>query len=390
MKKFFKRFFRIVLLLLLVVNGYIIFSGRTYIYKGLANTYLVGETHPQIDEHDIFINAKVTTANPKPWAAHEKLGTLTLSDSAVAHNTTLRTTGFVVIQNDALLFEEYWDGFDDASVTNSFSAAKSIVAVLTGIAMTEGKISLFDSVATYLPEYANDPKGHNTVKDLLTMSSNLAWHESGGNPLSHNAEAYYGTDLKGLIDGLETEGEAGKEFLYKSGNTQLLGFVLEAAIGQSLNQYASEKLWGPIGAEHEALWNLDDVGGDEKAYCCYYATARDFARVGQLLLNDGRWNGNVIIDERIVKSMRHYNGLPDAKNGEMQPKYGYSWWLEQYNGMELYYARGLYGQYIIVLPEYNAVAVRIGHERLSVNERGHPADFYHWVDAAVGLLEAAE
>ena len=153
----------------------------------------------------------------------------------------------------------------------------------------------------------------------------------------------------------------GVEFNYISSNTELLAFIVQKATGTTLSNYASQKLWKPIGAEMDVQWSLDHKDGDEKAYCCFYATARDFARIGKLFLNKGKWNGKQVVSEEYVNAC--ITPAPISDNGKPNTTYGFQWWLTDYRGMKIFYARGILGQYIFVIPDLNLVFVRLGHKR---------------------------
>lgn len=386
MKKVLKRFFQGLLVIIILANAFIIFTGRSYIYKGLANTYLVGKSGPQIDEQDIFYNRKVAAPDPQPWPMHQKYNALVLSQEAKAAHEKYESAAFVVIKNGELIFEEYYNGFDENSITNSFSVAKSFVSLMIGKAIEEGHIaSVQDPVSKYLPEFAEGDKAKITIEHVLTMSSGLSWSESGGNPLSDNARGYYGWDLREHIAGLEAIEEPGKEFKYLSGNTQVLGLILEKVTGKTLAEYASETLWKPLNAEHESLWNLDDEGGMEKAFCCYYATARDYARIGQLVLNGGKWNGQQVIDADYLAKAIAPTDLPHYESKQQNKNYGYQWWSGTHRGIDFTYARGIKGQYIIVVPERKAVIVRTGRTRGSKDSSDHPVDLYDWIDGGLDV-----
>jgi CubicO group peptidase (beta-lactamase class C family) len=155
----------------------------------------------------------------------------------------------------------------------------------------------------------------------------------------------------------------------------------------SLSSYAARKLWQPLHAEQSAFWSTDREQGMEKAYCCWYATARDFARIGQLMLQQGNWDGNQLVDSAFAEECRvaaplTVPGQPANSRYSMR-----SWWLLQYKGAHYYYARGILGQYIIVLPEQHSVMVRLGKKRGDVDEQGHPLDIYHYIDIANELLK---
>ena len=195
--------------------------------------------------------------------------------------------------------------------------------MLIGIAIEEGKItSVEDLAGKYIPEFNKNGREKITIRHLLTMSAGFDWVESGKNPLSEAAEGYYGTDLYGLVTRLRVIDKPGVNFNYQSGNTQILGFILEKATGKSINQYTEEKLWIPMGARNDAFWSLDKEEGDEKAFCCMYATARDYALLGQLLLNNGFYNGKPIVPNWYMNKMLE---TPTMKTKENVPNMRYGW-----------------------------------------------------------------
>jgi CubicO group peptidase (beta-lactamase class C family) len=175
------------------------------------------------------------------------------------------------------------------------------------------------------------------------------------------AELYYDTDDRDLSLNRRTiEEDPGQTFKYKSGDTQVLMYILKAATGTSVSEYASEKLWIPMGAESEAMWSLaDDENSAEKAFCCFYSTSRDFIRLGKLVNNDGNWNGKQLISAAYVNEFASLAPLT-KKNGKANQVYGFQYWI--YTGMpyEVTYFRGMSGQYIISIPEKDLVIVRTG------------------------------
>ena len=257
--------------------------------------------------------------------------------------------------------------------------AKSITSLLVGIAIKEGKIgSVDDKVSHYLDGFTEGFAGELSIKDLLTMSSGSNWDESYANPLSVTTEAYYGSDLAKTLRSLKIKRKPGSLHEYKSGDTQWLGLLLEKATGKSLSEYASEKLWKPLGAEHAALWSTDRDGGVEKAYCCFNTNARDFARIGQLMLDSGRWKGETIIDSAYFQQSVTACMIPDDDNIPCN-YYGYQWWI--YPGKEqVFYARGILGQYIIVIPSKKTVIVRLGHMRAKEFKNGAPLEVSRLVE----------
>ena len=371
--------------LFIILNAAILFSGRTYLYKGLANTYLKGRITASIDDYTIFENREVKAGNHQEWETGIDYNTHTIPGKYMDILLQYQTIAFLIIKDDSIRYEQYWEGYDEDSYTNSFSMAKTIVSILTGIAIDEEKITSVDQpVGDFIAQYSDGANSSLTIRHLLTMSSGMDFDESYVSPFAYPAEAYYGSDLRGLTYRYNVVEEPGKILKYLSGNTQLLSFVLEEATGMKISEYASEKLWKPIGAKNTALWSLDHEGGDEKAYCCFNSNARDFARIGQLYLNGGDWEGKQIVSSDYVKRSLTLADLME-EDGEKNERYGYSWWLADYKEHKIFYARGVLGQYIIVIPDKKTVIVRLGRKRAFKKINRHPLDFYTYIDIALGM-----
>lgn len=355
----------------MLFNIYILASGRTYLYKTFIYTYA------DIDDQKLFHTRTVrASSHPEPWPFSKDYNKEQLPDSLEKFLAANETVSFLVLKDDSLRYEKYWENYTDTTSSNSFSMAKSIIGTLIGIAIQEGKInSIDDKVSDYIPEYKKGPRAALTVRHLLTMSAALRWDEAYSSAWSVTTEAYYGTDLHELLMREDVVAEPGKEFNYQSGSTQLLAFILMKATGKNVSDYASEKLWQPLGAEHPALWSLDHKNGVEKAYCCFYSTARDFARLGELYMHNGNWKGKQIIDSNWVAMSTHTAPLIDHDTQKPNDEYGYQWWV----GPDYYYCRGLQGQYIIVLPEMHTVIVRLGHKRPDKSPDGKLTDVPYYV-----------
>ncbi len=376
------KFFRFLLNILLIISALCLLlwlTGNSHVLTAVSKTYLVGQTSVGIYDLDKFPSRRIEPIPSKPYPENISFQ---LTDEETASLKELNSIAYLVWKNDTLVHETYFENHNQQAVSNSFSAAKSVVALLAAIAIDEGYITSFDTpVGKYLPHFENEEIKTLTLAQILGMSTASNWSESGGNPFSDNARAYYGSDLKGLIEGYEITGTPGEEFIYQSGNTQVTGFVIEMAVGASLSEYAEQVLWKKIGCESEAFWSLDHEDGTEKAYCCLYATARDFGRIGSLVLNEGTYHENRIVSSTNLKKLL----TPYAKTWHGKPNelYGLGWWVEKYNNLDVFYARGILGQYIIVVPEKNMVVVRLGHKRGEKTERGHPKDLYTYLDIAL-------
>lgn len=268
------------------------------------------------------------------------------------------TVAFLVIKNDTVRYENYFHGYKESSMLTSFSMAKSVTSLLIGCAIQDGYIrSVQQPVTDFVPELDEDFKKV-TIEHLLQMTSGLRFNEGYINPFSDVAKFYYGRHLRKHTENLKLKKEPGTEFRYTSGNTQLLGLVLERALkGKSITDYFRERIWQPLGMEFDASWSIDQKkNGMEKTFCCINARARDFAKIGRLCLNKGNWNGKQLIPADWIEQ----STKSSTEKGAVW-YYHYQWWLASKPGEGSdYYADGLLGQYIYVNPEKNLVIVRLG------------------------------
>src|SRR3954463_6850433 len=199
--KIIKTFFKWLLILLVIVNVLIIAFGKTYLYKGIANTYLKGRTTVDINDYPIFENRTVKAGTEtKDWAVAGDYNKSKIPARFLPDMEKLGTIAYLIIKNDSIKHEEYWDGYSDTSHTSSFSMAKTFISILVGIAVEEGKIKSIDEpVGDFIPEYKEGNKSKITIRHLLTMSSGIGFTEDYKNPFGFPAEAYYGTNLRKLV-----------------------------------------------------------------------------------------------------------------------------------------------------------------------------------------------
>jgi CubicO group peptidase (beta-lactamase class C family) len=376
--KILKRIAIILSLVLLIVFIITTVTGTNYVYKALIYNYV------DIDDYHLFANRVVKAGKPQPWPLAANYNKIKPSPSLAHELDSIRSVAFLVLRNDSLVFEEYWDDYGPNSLSNSFSCSKSIIGILIGIAYDERKIkSLDDPIGNYIKDFKDPKMGSVTIRNLLMMSSGSSWDENYAGLISETTKSYYGTDLYKQVTSLKAQDGQGKMFTYRSGDTQLLSFVLKSATGKTVSEYASEKLWMPMGAEHDALWSLDHLGGAEKAYCCFNSNARDFARIGDLYLHNGNWRGKQIVSEEYVKQSLVPVGLKD-EDGKPTDYYGYQWWLMP-ERKDVFYARGINGQWIICIPDKHIVIVRLGHLR-GVHQYTAYKEVYDMVDWAVAAF----
>lgn len=378
MKKVFKIYLPIIVLLSLI---FLVFQPNPYLRRAIIyNT-------PDISDHELFPERIVECGIHQPWKISSNFNNyeLTLTDSLL--HDKYKTIAFIVIKDTNLIFEKYWEGYSENSISSSFSMAKSVVSLLVGIAIDDGLISSVDDpVSKYIPKFANE-KYKITIRDLLTMSSGLDWNETYSNPFSVTTKAYYGTNLNKLVLKSRSIKPPKEKFEYNTASPQLLSIILKTVTNKTLSEYTSEKLWKPLGAKNNATWSLDQKNGSEKAATFFNSNARDYARLGQLILNKGKWNGKQIISENYLHdALTPALYLVDEKNNPVD-FYGYQWWICNYNDTMVYYARGILGQYIISIPEKNIVIVRLGHKRNSEKINYHPVDLYEYIDLALEIAK---
>jgi CubicO group peptidase (beta-lactamase class C family) len=351
-----------------------------YLFKGIAKTYFRGQKSATIDDLKLFPSNTVTTANPKPWTKDSAYNKKPLPEHLLTNLADTDTASLLIVKDGKLLHEQYWNGYNEKTRSNSFSMAKTVTVMLLGMAMEERKISSLDQNFTdFYKNYEDSDFGrHLTLRDLAAMEAGLNWNENYKNPFAPNARAYYGNSLEQAIHSQGFKEAPGKRFEYQSGSTQLLGFAVQKAVDVSMAQYLSEKLWKPLGMEQDAEWTTDN-SGMEKTFCCIHASPRDFAKLGQMMLNDGKMNGVQVLNREFLHEMI----TPTATSDGI---YGLGIWINNDNPVKHYFMLGLQGQYVIVVPEHNMVIVRTGsYNDQPKNDRGRPDQVKYIVNEAVKL-----
>ena len=388
-KKFIKRFATGFLGLLVLAGLAIQLTGHSYFWKALSATYLQGHSTAHIDDAGNFAQRKIATAQPLAWEKDAAFNKVPLNTATQSYLQQYKSAAFVVAKNGKLLHETYFAPYTESSKTNSFSMAKTVTTMQVGLAVQQGLIPSFDAPITqFLPEYANNARGAKaTISQLSAMKAGHDWTENYKLPFNVTTNLYFGTDAEKAVLGQDFEREPGSEFEYSSGSTQVLGVILKRAIQKrnpqsNVSEHLSQSLWQPLGMEQDAIYTLDRAGEDggmERTYCCIFATARDYAKLGQLLLQDGQWGGKQLLDKAFVERMRK----PD-----LQPYYGHSLWMDWNYKHPFYSLQGHQGQYVIVVPSLQLVVVRVGQYRnkASLGPNGRiPLEVYNFVDEAVRL-----
>ena len=360
MIRFFKYFFSF---FFIVFFGLHLF-GYSYIIRGLKSTYFRFERSAQVDDAKFFYNDTLKkSSNPFYWPKSVYYNKKILSLKLRSTLEKYKTHSFLIIHKDSLVHEEYWKEWGVTNnKSNSFSIAKSIVSLIAGIAVDKGYLSGFSHpVKSVFPEMNFFDSDHEvTIGDLLNMSSGLDWDENYYNPFNITARSYMTKDLNSLTKSLSFSSEAGLNYNYQSGATQLASLMIEKLLMDSssisFSEFSSIYFWDKIGASEEALWSLDRKNGVEKSFCCFHSNAKDFAKIGRLFLKKGKINeDNVVLNEWYFDEILK----PNIVNF-----YSFGWWKGSSLGVPIYYMRGFLGQFIITIPKYDLIIVRLGRKNL--------------------------
>ncbi len=287
---------------------------------------------------------------------------VSLEDSLASFSTT----GFLIIRNDTILYENYFQGGNDRSTFTSFSLSKSITSMLVGIALGEGKIgSIDDPVDQYLPHLASSGYGGVSIRHVLQMASGIRFSEvyddpdSDINQLMYSAFAWF-EPLSEWIAQFGPDIEPGTRFHYQSINTAVLGMIMSEVYGQSLSEVIEEKIWKPMGAEGRASWITDEYE-TEIAFGFFNAMLRDYAKIGLVMLHDGFWNQRQIVPAAWVEACTTIDSTEARPAKEEGHSYQYHWWVPEGDEGE-FHASGYMGQVIYVNPTQNIVIVKTGLE----------------------------
>jgi CubicO group peptidase (beta-lactamase class C family) len=288
-------------------------------------------------------------------------------------------TGFLIAKGDTILVERYQYDRTDKHRLASFSMAKTVTAMLLGVAVKAGAIRSIDDLAeAYVPGLNGTEYGRSSIKSLLQMSSGVSFREvytDAASDIALLARLTLGQDPGGSLAALKRfntrVAQPGERFSYSSAETLVLGLVLSHATRRQISDFAREKLWEPLGAEADASWMVDGKG-HEITFAYYNAVLRDWARLGLMLAHDGTWAGNSIIPSEWVHAATSVSP-GDARLRQVDPAFGYGYqtWLFPGN-RRMFALRGLGGQRVLVDAESKLVlvqtAVRVGQDPAAERE----------------------
>lgn len=369
MKRFFKGLvaFLGAVVLLSWVTGY------GYIWGGMRETYFRGWKNSNIDDLAFREVSDIPATSPVPWP-EKMLPESALSASHAEAMAASMAASFLVIHRDTVRYERYWMGHDAATLTNSFSMAKTITALTVGLA----GIDVNDAVGDHLPRFAGTGL---TVEHLLQMRSHIPFGENYKNPFAFMAKSYYADGIRDLLSTYALTESPGTEWKYQGGNTMLLEEIVSKQTGRTLSDWVTRSLWAPMGAERNAHWGVDASSTPpvERCFAQFYATTRDFARFGKLLADTGAWNGRQLVPrpfmERLLTPVRDLDPTCSATH------YGYQIWLGHTDdGHRFAVMEGHRGQFVIAVPALDLVVVRTGYDKERTTRRHIPEEVYRVID----------
>jgi CubicO group peptidase (beta-lactamase class C family) len=371
-----KRNYRLAVLALVLLCGllWLVYGDR------IARAQVVGTLFTGVEQshnfnrmHLMFPSAGLTPAiSPRPFPVAEAIqlpdtfeyqGKSVITEEFLARTDT---AAVLILQDGNIRFEQYWSTGGPDETWLSMSVAKSFISALVGIAIDQGHIrSIQDPVTDYAPELGGSAYDGVAIKDILQMSSGAAWNEDYGDPESDinrfGRIFALGGSMNEFAATLQGEFKPGTYNRYNSTDTQVLGMVLTNAVGRSINDYMTEMLWHPLGAENQGWW-LTDSDGMEMAFGGLNATAKDYAKLGELYRLGGALDGRQIVPAAWVQA----SVTPDAAHlmpgdnpaSDWPLGYGYQWWIPGGDKGE-FMAVGVYNQFIYIAPESKTVIVKL-------------------------------
>lgn len=294
-----------------------------------------------------------------------------------------RTAGLIILQDGKVRLERYGLGYTAEGRWTSFSVAKSFTSTLVGAAIRDGKIrSLEDKVTTYIPGLRGSVYDDVTVRQLLTMTSGVKWNEDYADPKSDVAlfgkqKPVAGEDITvSYMKTLKREAPPGTKWVYKTGETNLIGVLVSSATGRKLGEYLSDKVWKPYGMEADAFWILGDTG-HEISGCCLSARLRDYARFGQFVMDGGK---GIVPDDWFAQAT-----TKQADIGQRGRGYGFQWWT---NDDGSYAAQGIFGQGIFIDPKRRLVIATNGNWPKATDPETVGAERERFYDAVQAAIDA--
>jgi CubicO group peptidase (beta-lactamase class C family) len=316
---------------------------------------------------------------------------LEIPTDVAAFMDSQRSSALVIVHKGKVVFEDYGLDLSAEGKWTSFSVAKSLTSTLVGAAIADGAIeSIDDPVTKYIADLKGSAYDDVSVQQLLTMTSGVQWNEDYGDPNSDVAKFNNHTPQEGMdttvsyMRDLPREAPAGEKWVYKTGETNLIGILVSEATGKPLADYLSEKVWAPFGMQQDATWLLNN-SDNEISGCCIQAATRDMARFGLFMIGGGVVDGTAVLPEGWIEAAT----TKHAEIGSPGQGYGYQWWTYD-DGT--YAAQGIFGQGIFIDPERDLViASNANWPSATPQEQAtERLNFYRTVQGAIDALEGPE
>jgi CubicO group peptidase (beta-lactamase class C family) len=352
-----KLLFAIIIVVAIGLTG-ILVTDTTYLFSAFRVVWLRGNTDVSIDDYKVQATQTIIATHPHAWEKHEQYNRVAIAEDMQQFHREKESIAFLIIKDGKLLTEQYFNEGSETHLSGIWSITKTYTSLLILKAVEDGLIaSVDDPVVKYIPELKIQQKDTLTLRHLASMSAGLYWDEWSHQPLALITKLNFYPDLeKFTINDMYATGEPGRVQHYNSGATQMLGTVLKRVLGEkSITEYLSEKFWQPLGLEHDGLFILDSKKNkNEKAFGGIVSTARNVSKLGQLLLNEGMWNGRQLLsdaDMQLIKTIPYNN-----------TSYTFGLWTGLYEGSRFYYQSGFRGQFCITFPKHNLVITRLGHK----------------------------
>lgn len=338
--------------------------------------------------HELYPSIPVSTGNQ--ISPLEKAETITPKwedgTTLASYMNDNKIQGVIVLQDNKIRLEQYADGRNKETLWTSYSVAKSVSSMLVGVALKEGDIeSLDDPLKKYITALDGYDYGNVTVRQLLTMTSGIDWNEDYEDPNSDVAQMYQSpcmgneAHIMTYMKPMESAHKPGTRWNYSTGETDMVGILVQKATGKSLAEYLSEKVWKPYGMEQCAYWIADECSNLNIGGSGLSASLRDFARIGTLMLNDGKVGDKNLLDEAYIKDATSLL-FPINEQGD---GYGYLWWRFEDGS---YAAFGIFGQMLYINPHKNLVIAQMaawpkaGSEELAIGRQA-------FIDAVQRVIE---
>jgi CubicO group peptidase (beta-lactamase class C family) len=359
-------------------------TGNMHIIKAVQATYFQGQVTANINDGSGFNQTTIQAGDHQAFARHAQYNAIPLSQPLQNYLVEQKSAAFMILKDGKVWHESYYGAYTNRSQTNSFSMAKTVITLLIGAAIDEGYIKHFDQpISDFLPELKEHAKGV-TIAQLSAMTSGMDWDENYYSPFSATPKLYYGSDSETFVLEQSYSQKPGATYYYSSASTQLLTLLLKRAIktsSLSLSDYLSQRLWQPLGMNDDALWHTDEQGL-ELGYCCISTNVENWAKIAQLLLNDGQWQGKTIISGDFIRAI---------KKTTLVSHYAHSLWIDQRTPATFYALMGHLGQYTIIHPDENIVVLRLGETRIKDSDnttRFLPSEIEFYSDEALKLVKS--